>query len=489
MAQLYKQRGIIDRTPVAPDTSEMVRFAKERQAGLKQVGESIDVLQKQHEYAEKQELELRKTHMTEQVNLGLSAAKQSYEIYKDNPIKFRKTLEEGLEEIGQTFEDSESRVKFLARVGLQSDILAARVDTNYKNKQNKKSNDAKSREAGIILDNVLENIGTFNQKTEQELAVSMGQLSIIRDQTDENGDYSLSETERGKIDDVIINSRYYSDLAVSKEMRAAGKEKQLQERYDYLLDNRKELVKDGGYTHEQYVSLLESAKPKRDANKPDPAYMEQANVGLGIKIKDLQLGLVEGRYISKKKGVEMSELMDTIISVEDAYKQKLITIPFYTKNITNLKAAYYEMDKKKNLSEKKGWRGHKDTAGTRMLETVDRITEGLPEMGGNLRSTQFDLTQAFYKALIDSAIDLDDTNEINIVKANTIIKQKTPNIFRSLYRSANAFTDEQLNDPATQLAIMNSNISEIVSENLAAKLNPIADNVEKLLKNYKKGTN
>ncbi len=499
---IYKAKGIADRTPVSPDLSVMQSFDAKRRQGLGQIDKMaegygkqqqiIDVeTEKQQKQAEANLAKQRKIYNTAQVNLGNSSIREASITYKDNIVKFDESVKNAIDEISKGLQSDEEIIEFRSRISLQLKPTRAQIQVNYNNKVNKREKEGIQKEAQLILANSLSNIGLVTGDNGSDILVNLSQLSGMAKEKDQYGNNMLSDKQIAKINDLKDNQQYYTMLAVAEEASAAGNEKKLETEHNRLLDNKESVMRENNLSQDQYTDLLEATKPsqtylsqKEKDQLPSPVIKAQAKAGIEAGIKSLNLK-------SKDARGSMLEVMQSIEEIESAYKNKLVDAKYYSKNIVELKSTYYNMQKEANLFSKKTVSGkipftkkEVPTVGTNLVEAVERVTEGLTERGSILDSRKYDMSSAYYNAIVKAGVDPDAVDDTNIAKANTIIRQETPKIMKSLYESANLFTDEQLMQPETRKIVMTTAWNQKISADMAKRIGVSNDKINSMLNEW-----
>ena len=433
---LYTAKAIGDRTPVAPDLSVMQSFDTKRRLGLRSVNKlaegfdkqqkAIDIeADKQQKKAEANLAKQRKIYAQSQVNLGNSAIREASITYKDDIVKFDEAVNKAVETISNGLQSDEEIIEFRSKISLQLNPTRAQIQKNYDNKVNEKYNESIQEEAQLILDNSVENIGLITGNQGGDILANLGQLSELAKEKDQYDNYILTDKQRAKIADYHDNQEFYTALAVAKEAKAAGNTKKLEREYNYLIDNKESVIKERGLSQDQYTDLLEATKPSKESLKQDPIVMAQTKAGIGANIKVLDLGDdLTGQFVSKKKGVELMDIYSAIKEVDDAHQNKLITDAYYSKNITDLKAAYYNMEVDKKLFKKQGgWFGKDDTIGTNIMTRVEKMTKGYKGYGTSKQALKFDLSKMYIEKLTSLGYKLDKVSVDEEVKANKIMNE------------------------------------------------------------------
>jgi len=369
-----------------------------------------------------------------QVNNALGAIKTSYEYYKDSPEDFDKSVKNSIAEIEKTIPTDEEKIRFRSEMYLDLQPIRAKVDINFRNKANKQHREAYQVNAKAIIASTAGNMGLIQQGYEKEIQGRLGQLKLMAEQRDAYGNYVLSITDRAKINDMVENQGYYSFLSNIEEMKNAENQEGLDRAYNELKNNKKTYMDTENLTLEQYNDLLDATNSKQ-RNQTAQALKQ---VEIGVQVKNLNLGRDSEtkQYIARNEKTDLIDVFNTIINLEEAYKNKEVKPSFYASNITNLKSAYYTMNMNKNKLFKKADTWHtweKDTVGTNMLKQVELITDGLPIKGTELEAIKFDATKSFYENIQKAGINPDSTDATDMLKASKAILPITKELLLTFY--------------------------------------------------------
>jgi hypothetical protein len=452
---IYTKRQSLDVSPAEPD------FTAEKMVQA-QVADIQGMAQQQKDYEAKQlqaqkdfELKEQQKNIDFVNNINKKEADQildnAFTLYPDNKKEYDKYVNENVSKVINRITDENEKVKLLAELSITNSKYDAKITKNTIDKQNKVYN-------GIIKDTVLMSIDSstvglssifeigdknlsLDMKQQQEKAFIDASIDLRKaydkkDLKDDNGNFIFSQSERKTIADAYENRAKYALLKYTSDNIDSNRQGVVNT-YNYLKDNRNEVMKKYGLDIKEYDKTL------RDMDK----IIRQESTYDIIKTEGMfktQIDIYDIKSGQAKDGVLDEDIMNTILKLEDSYSNKLVEKSFYADNIEKLKSAYinYKKPKKKMFSKKEAT-NVKDV----IKNTVNSVCDALGETYSD-DSVRFDLEMLIRNNLKDT--DINSAKFESLDKANSVIDVIMPKLYKKVYPDANVFSDEELKQKNVQ---------------------------------------
>jgi hypothetical protein len=464
---IYTKKQTLDVSPIEPD------FTAEKMV-QSELGDIKTTLQNQELFAQKQkenqELFAQKQKEKQeafeekqqqkdidfinqlnkkQVNAILDIGSTSY---PDDIEGFSKYYQENISKIANNITDEKEKIKLLSEATIAYSVKEATILKKSADKKAKayysliKENTLSSLDSDIDgLSNIFtindNNISPDNKKAQEsafiDASIQLKRAYDMKDERDDNGNYVFTEAERKTINDTYENRAKDALLKYTSDNIEDNREGVLNT-YNYLKDNRNEVMERYGLDSKEYdntISKMDSIIKKEstyDIMKTEAMFKSQ------IEIYDIKYG-------EAKEGTNDSDILNTIIKLQDNYSNKLVSKEFYIDNTEKLKQAYVNYEKpkvKKRLFRKV------EEPQTNVKDVVKSSSFGVCDALGDSYiddSTRFDVEMEILNKFNDSGgIDINSAGFQDLDRVKNLVKTITPKLYKQVYSDASLFSDEQL---------------------------------------------